>query len=71
MTLLRILMVEDVESDAEIIFRELKRSGLQFEYRRVETAADLTRECDEFAPGSEAWRAGQAGNTVQVPPRIG
>src|SRR6202171_228383 len=50
MTLLRILMVEDVESDAEIIFRELKRSGLQFEYRRVETAADLTRECNEFAP---------------------
>ena len=50
MKLLRILMVEDVESDAEIIFRELKRSGLQFEDRRVETEADLARECNEFAP---------------------
>ena len=50
MKVLRILMVEDVESDAEFTFRELKRSGLQFEYRRVETAADLTRECNEFAP---------------------
>src|SRR3982074_2590499 len=50
MKVLRILMVEDVESDAEFTFRELKRSGLQFEYRRVETEADLTRECNEFAP---------------------
>ena len=50
MKLLRILMVEDVEADAEITFRELRRSGLQFEYRCVETEADLTRECNEFAP---------------------
>ena len=48
MKLLRILMVEDVESDAEITFRELRRSGLQFEYRRVETEADLTRECNDM-----------------------
>jgi diguanylate cyclase (GGDEF)-like protein/PAS domain S-box-containing protein len=47
---LKILMVEDVESDAEITLRELKRSGLQFEHRRVETEADLTRECNAFAP---------------------
>ncbi len=50
MTPLKILMVEDVESDAEITLRELKRSGLQFEHRRVETGADLTRECNAFAP---------------------
>jgi diguanylate cyclase (GGDEF)-like protein/PAS domain S-box-containing protein len=48
--LLRILMIEDVESDAEMTFRELRRSGLQFEYRCVETEVDLTRECNEFAP---------------------
>ena len=50
MTPLKILMIEDVESDAEITLRELKRSGLQFEHRRVETEADLARECDVFAP---------------------
>jgi diguanylate cyclase (GGDEF)-like protein/PAS domain S-box-containing protein len=50
MTPLKILMVEDVESDAEITLRELKRSGLQFEHRRVETEADLARECNVFAP---------------------
>jgi len=50
MTPLKILMIEDVESDAEITLRELKRSGLQFEHRRVETEADLARECDAFAP---------------------
>jgi len=47
---LRILMVEDMPSDAEITLRELKRSGLDFEHRRVETEAELMRECVEFAP---------------------
>ena len=47
---LKILMVEDMPSDAEITLRELKRSGLDFEHRRVETEAELMRECVEFAP---------------------
>jgi diguanylate cyclase (GGDEF)-like protein/PAS domain S-box-containing protein len=47
---LRVLLVEDVPADAEITLRELKRSGLEFEHRRVETEADLVRECVEFAP---------------------
>ena len=50
MTPLRIVMVEDVESDAEITLRELTRGGLRVEFRRVETEGELVRECDEFDP---------------------
>jgi len=47
---LKMLMVEDVPSDAEITLRELKRNGMEFVVRLVETEADLRRECVEFAP---------------------
>ncbi len=50
MTPLRIVMVEDVESDAEITLRELARGGLRVEFRRVETEEELVRECGEFDP---------------------
>ncbi len=47
---LRILLAEDSESDAELILRELKRGGLDFQSRRVQTEADFRRELDEFQP---------------------
>ena len=47
---LKMLMIEDVPSDAEITLRELKRSGMEFVTRRVETEVELRRECIEFAP---------------------
>jgi PAS domain S-box-containing protein len=47
---LKMLMVEDVPSDAEMTLRELKRSGIEFLVRRVETEAELRRECAEFEP---------------------
>jgi diguanylate cyclase (GGDEF)-like protein/PAS domain S-box-containing protein len=50
LSVLKILMVEDAPADAEITLRELKRSGLEFEHRIVETEAELMRECIEFAP---------------------
>ena len=50
MRALRILLVEDSLEDAEITTRELSRAGLDFEYRRVETEAELTHGCTEFAP---------------------
>ncbi|MGH8713801.1 MAG: diguanylate cyclase domain-containing protein, partial [Casimicrobiaceae bacterium] len=50
MTGLRLLMIEDVPADAEMTLRELRRGGIEFDWRRVETEADLTRECIEFAP---------------------
>ncbi len=38
---LRILLVEDSEDDAFLLFREIKSSGYSVESRRVETASDL------------------------------
>ncbi|HWG33039.1 MAG TPA: EAL domain-containing protein [Gemmatimonadaceae bacterium] len=51
MSALRILLVEDNLADAEITVRELRRGALEFEWRRVETEAELTRECIDFEPG--------------------
>ena len=47
---LRILLIEDSVADAEITVRELKRAAMEFEWRRVETAGDLVRAFEEFAP---------------------
>jgi PAS domain S-box-containing protein/diguanylate cyclase (GGDEF)-like protein len=47
---LRILMVEDVASDAELELRELRRGGLAVDARIVETEADFRRELDRFDP---------------------
>src|SRR6266850_1740330 len=47
---LRIVMVEDVESDAELAERELKRAGLAVRARRVEREEDFRREVGEFRP---------------------
>jgi PAS domain S-box-containing protein len=38
---LRLLLVEDSEADAEILARELKRAGFAVEFARVQTAVDL------------------------------
>ena len=47
---LRVVMVEDVESDAELAERELKRAGLAVRVRRVEREEDFRREVGEFRP---------------------
>src|SRR5438132_4255434 len=47
---LRILLAEDSEADAELVQRQLKRGGLDFQSRRVQTEADFRRELDEFQP---------------------
>jgi len=47
---LRILLAEDSESDAELIQRELKRGGLDFQSRRVQTETEFRRELDRFQP---------------------
>ena len=43
-------LVEDNLADTELTVRELQRGGLTFEWHRVDTATELTRECNEFAP---------------------
>ena len=47
---IRILIVEDVASDAELMLRELKRAGIRCDARRVDTAVEYRRELDEFQP---------------------
>ena len=47
---LRILSLEDSDIDVEIIVRELKRGGVEFVSRRVQTGSDYLREIAEFQP---------------------
>ncbi|HYR83996.1 MAG TPA: PAS domain S-box protein, partial [Terriglobia bacterium] len=47
---LKILIVEDVPNDAELALRELKRAGIAFDARRVDTAAEYRRELEQFKP---------------------
>jgi two-component system sensor histidine kinase UhpB len=47
---LKILLVEDAEGDALLQFRELKRSGLSFEARRVQTESDFLVQLAEYGP---------------------
>ena len=47
---LRILILEDTASDAELMEDELKQAGLVFIAKRVATKADFVRQMDEFLP---------------------
>ncbi len=44
---LRVLIVEDRATDAELIVRELRRSGYQPEWKRVETEPDYLAQLDQ------------------------
>lgn len=47
---LRILLLEDVCDDAELIKRELRKGNIAFTSRRVYTSKEYLRELDEFSP---------------------
>ncbi|GBC85593.1 Blue-light-activated protein [bacterium HR11] len=47
---LRILILEDVPTDAELVEWELRRAGLVFTSRRVDTEADFRAALDDFEP---------------------
>ena len=47
---LKILILEDVPFDAELINRELERSGMKFSSRRVEEEKEYLNELNEFKP---------------------
>ncbi len=47
---LRILILEDVAMDAELVEYELARSNIPFDARRVDTREGFVRELDEFLP---------------------
>jgi len=46
----RVLVLEDVPSDAELEVRELVRAGLAGEWRRVETEAEFREALETFGP---------------------
>ena len=46
----RMLMVEDVAFEAELVINQLERAGLRFDWRRVETEEALRKGLEEFAP---------------------
>lgn len=47
---IKILIIEDVPFDAELIDRELQRSGMNFTSRRVEEEHDYLNELEHFMP---------------------
>ncbi len=47
---IKILIVEDVELDAELTEHELKRANIDFIFKRVEEESDFIREIREFKP---------------------
>jgi two-component system sensor histidine kinase/response regulator len=47
---LRILILEDVATDAELMELELRRANIPFLSKRVETRDDFIRELHDFAP---------------------
>jgi two-component system, cell cycle sensor histidine kinase and response regulator CckA len=46
----RILIAEDDDADAELVARELRASGLNFESRRVDSERDFVRALEELDP---------------------
>jgi PleD family two-component response regulator len=47
---LNILMLEDVDTDAELVKRELRKANIQFSSKRVETKEAFIKELKDFAP---------------------
>jgi len=47
---LKILMLEDVPEEAEVLQRELRRAGLVFIAQRVQTRVDFAEALDDFEP---------------------
>ena len=46
----RVLLVEDVAHEAELVIHQLQRAGLNFDWRRVETEEGLRSGLREFSP---------------------
>ncbi len=47
---IRILILEDLPEDAELAERELRRGGLAFDFRRVDTGKTFLQALEAFAP---------------------
>src|ERR1700741_1596296 len=47
---LRVLLLEDVSTDADLIKRELRKSGIAFTARCIDTKEQFLRELETFKP---------------------
>lgn len=47
---IKLLLIEDAATDAELAYRQLRRDGLVVDMRRVETRADFVAELERFKP---------------------
>ena len=47
---LKILVLEDIQTDAELIIHEVKKSEIKFNYKRVETEKEFTDALSTFKP---------------------
>ena len=47
---LRILLIEDVDTDAELVNRELLKADIAFSSKRVETNGAFLKELEDLAP---------------------
>ena len=50
MRVLKVVLVEDIDTDAELAMRELERAGLSCVSQRVETAAAFMKTLEQFVP---------------------
>jgi len=49
MDTLNVLIIEDSESDADLVIRQLKKAGYTIHYDRIETAEEMNTELDMLA----------------------
>ncbi len=47
---LRILILEDVPTDAELVERTLREAGIEFTSRRVDKRDDFLKQLEDFSP---------------------
>ena len=47
---IRVLLVEDIEYESELVIHQLQRAGLRFDWRRVETEDALRQSLTQFTP---------------------
>lgn len=47
---IKVLLIEDVETDAELELRELRKSGIIYVSKRVDSEPDLRQALQEFKP---------------------
>ncbi len=48
---LKVLILEDISTDAELVESELRSAGIEFEARRVDSEESFLKAFEDFSPG--------------------